>query len=397
MFDGRFVGFADFLVLEPRRRPVPAARHQAGPLGEGRGAAATRRVCRHPGHRRRAGGRRGRAGARRRRGGELPGRRAAPGLPAPAGRAAAAARRPPRRRRRRCRGRTPRCARASAVPSAPSRSARTTTCCWSRACGSANAHACIDAGVEHPARSWPRTRGPVPELSARTVNALTAQARLQVATGVDGKPPYEVVDAQPLMVLPDANKGDLFFDFEGDPLWTRRRPRVGTGIPVGRADHHRRVPPRTGRTTGPVSARRSSTSSPWCASAASATRACTSTTTRRTRRARCCGLAGRYGVGEHDVDDLLRNGVLVDLYPLVRKSIRVGTESYSIKYARAALHGQRTAQRRGDHGHRLDHAVRPLLRTARRGNAPTRRRSCSRRSRTTTATTAGRRAGCATG
>ena len=37
---------------------------------------------------------------------------------------------------------------------------------------------------------------------------------------MDGKPPYEVVDAQPLMVLPDANKGDLFFDFEGDPLWT---------------------------------------------------------------------------------------------------------------------------------------------------------------------------------
>jgi len=29
---------------------------------------------------------------------------------------------------------------------------------------------------------------------------------------------------------------------------------------------------------------------------------------------------------------MLRNGVLVDLYPLVRKSIRVGTESYSIKY-----------------------------------------------------------------
>ena len=42
-------------------------------------------------------------------------------------------------------------------------------------------------------------------------------------------------------------------------------------------------------------------------------------------------LAGRYGVGENDVDDLLRNGVLVDLYPLVRKSIRVGAENYSIK------------------------------------------------------------------
>ena len=42
-------------------------------------------------------------------------------------------------------------------------------------------------------------------------------------------------------------------------------------------------------------------------------------------------LAGRHGVGEDEVDDLLRNGVLVDLFPLVRKSIRVGTENYSIK------------------------------------------------------------------
>ena len=42
-------------------------------------------------------------------------------------------------------------------------------------------------------------------------------------------------------------------------------------------------------------------------------------------------LAGRYGVGEDEVDDLLRNGVLVDLYPLVRKSIRVGAEIFSLK------------------------------------------------------------------
>ena len=42
-------------------------------------------------------------------------------------------------------------------------------------------------------------------------------------------------------------------------------------------------------------------------------------------------LAGRYGVGEDEVDDLLRSGVLVDLFPLVRKSVRVGTENYSLK------------------------------------------------------------------
>jgi len=42
-------------------------------------------------------------------------------------------------------------------------------------------------------------------------------------------------------------------------------------------------------------------------------------------------LAARHGVGEDEVDDLLRDNVLVDLYPLVRKSVRVGSRSYSIK------------------------------------------------------------------
>src|SRR5690606_37184833 len=77
----------------------------------------------------------------------------------------------------------------------------------------------IDAGIT-TVTDLARHDGPVPELSARALTALRAQARLQLMPKVDGKPPYEVIDAQPLMVLPDENKGDLFFDFEGDPLWT---------------------------------------------------------------------------------------------------------------------------------------------------------------------------------
>ena len=60
----------------------------------------------------------------------------------------------------------------------------------------------------------------MPELSARAVASLTAQARLQIAPRVDDKPSYEIADTQPLNLLPDPDKGDLFFDFEGDPLWT---------------------------------------------------------------------------------------------------------------------------------------------------------------------------------
>ena len=35
-----------------------------------------------------------------------------------------------------------------------------------------------------------------------------------------GEPQFEVVDPQPLALLPEPDTGDLFFDFEGDPLWT---------------------------------------------------------------------------------------------------------------------------------------------------------------------------------
>ena len=42
-------------------------------------------------------------------------------------------------------------------------------------------------------------------------------------------------------------------------------------------------------------------------------------------------MAARHGTREADVDRLLRDGVFVDLYPIVRRALRVGSRSYSIK------------------------------------------------------------------
>ena len=42
-------------------------------------------------------------------------------------------------------------------------------------------------------------------------------------------------------------------------------------------------------------------------------------------------LMGRHGVREEQVDDLLRRGVFVDLYRVVRQGLRASVESYSIK------------------------------------------------------------------
>ncbi|WP_083407795.1 TM0106 family RecB-like putative nuclease [Mycolicibacterium rutilum] len=187
----------------------------------------------------------------------------------------------------------------------------------------------IDAGITTVA-DLARHDGPVPELPARTVTALTAQARLQTSPRVDGKPPYEVIDPQPLNLLPDPDKGDLFFDFEGDPLWTVNGHEWGLEYLWGVLE--------AGGTFRPL----------WAHDRAGERQALVDflklVRQRRKKypkmhvyhyapyeKTALLRLAGRYGVGEDEVDDLLRSGVLVDLYPLVRKTIRVGTENYSLK------------------------------------------------------------------
>jgi uncharacterized protein len=187
----------------------------------------------------------------------------------------------------------------------------------------------IDAGIT-TISGLAQHDGYVPELSDRTVASLSAQARLQLAPRIDGKPPYEIADAQPLMVLPEPDKGDLFFDFEGDPLWTADGREWGLEYLFGVLD--------TSDGFRPL----------WAHDRADERQALRDFLKMvRARRKRypnmhiyhyaayektaLLRLAGRYGVGEDEVDDLLRNGVLVDLYPLVRKSIRVGTQNYSLK------------------------------------------------------------------
>lgn len=191
----------------------------------------------------------------------------------------------------------------------------------------------LDAGIT-TVHELAAHQGPVAELSNRTVTALTAQARLQITRPVvengTQKPPYEIVDPQPLMVLPDADKGDLFFDFEGDPLWTADGRDWGLEYLWGvltLADEfqpfwaHNRTEERQALQDFLKFVRKRRSRYPGMHIYHYAAY----------EKSTLLRLAGRYGVGEREVDELLRDGVLVDLYPLVRKSIRVGTESYSIK------------------------------------------------------------------
>jgi predicted RecB family nuclease len=187
----------------------------------------------------------------------------------------------------------------------------------------------LDAGITTIAELAAH-RGPVPGLAARTSANLTAQARLQLAERQSGKPQFEVADPQPLALLPHPDDGDLFFDFEGDPLWTADGTDWGLEYLFGVLDAaggfrplwaHNRAQERDALTgfLAMVAKRRKRHPNMHIYHYAPH------------EKSTLLRLAGRHGVGEDEVDDLLRSGVLVDLYPLVRKSFRVGAESFGLK------------------------------------------------------------------
>jgi predicted RecB family nuclease len=187
----------------------------------------------------------------------------------------------------------------------------------------------IEAGISTVAGLAAHT-GSVEGMADGTLATLTAQARLQVAERESGEPQVEVFDAEPLGALPQPDPGDLFFDFEGDPLWTDDGLTWGLEYLFGVMEPNGAFRPL------------------WAHDRRSERKALVDflmlVRKRRKRhpdmhiyhygayeKTALLHLAARYGVGEDEVDDLLRDDVLVDLLPVVRKSVRVGAESYGLK------------------------------------------------------------------
>lgn len=180
-----------------------------------------------------------------------------------------------------------------------------------------------------------------------TLAKLQAQAAVQIGVGeVDGtrsyvqdgsthQVSYKVTDTAPLERLPLANEGDIFFDFEGDPLWQGTDGSWGIeylfGVvetPLGFEEPvfrpfwaHSRAQERQALIDflDYVQARRAQYPSMRIYHYANYEK--------RALR----DLAAKHGVGEDAVDQLLRENVLVDLYETVRNSLRISENSYSIK------------------------------------------------------------------
>jgi predicted RecB family nuclease len=190
--------------------------------------------------------------------------------------------------------------------------------------------------------------GPVEGIGQAALDKLRAQARMQLTPHAEGEVVYEVASAGGLAQLPPPDAGDIFFDFEGDPLWTANGLDWGLDYLWGLVtlEGFETRPAEPGAPQPARVAERFTAF--WAHDRAQEKQALVDflefVQARRKQhpglhiyhyadyeRAHLLQLTARYGVGEAILDELLTDDVFVDLYPIVRRSIRISEGSYSIK------------------------------------------------------------------
>lgn len=211
----------------------------------------------------------------------------------------------------------------------------------------------LEAGVATIDQLAVRTE-PVADVRESTLERLREQARLQLVQEADpaGRVVAEVTSAAALRALPAPSDGDIFFDFEGDPLWSERGSHDWgleylfglvevDGVDVAGGEKPRFV-------------------TFWAHDRFEEKQALIDFVAYLHERRRqwpglhvyhyapyektaLLRLAARHGVCEDDIDQFLREGVFVDLYAVVRAGIRVSQRSYSIKKLEPLYMGARTA------------------------------------------------------
>src|SRR6266536_2444364 len=185
-----------------------------------------------------------------------------------------------------------------------------------------------------------------PGMAAAIFDALREQAELQLHPARTGEHVHRLLPPEPargLALLPPPSPGDLFFDIEGDPFWEARG-----GLEylwgVSDADAYRAF---------------------WAHDRDSERRALDEFVDFvRERLARDPGLhvyhyasyepsalkrlMGEHGTREDEIDDLLRRGVFVDLFKVVRQALRHSHPKYSLKNVEQFFMTREAELRAGD-------------------------------------------------
>lgn len=169
-------------------------------------------------------------------------------------------------------------------------------------------------------------------ISDRTFAGLITQAQVQretILSSTPDVPVYRLFNPQALSAIPKPSPGDIFFDFEGDPLYQEGNiwnldylfgfvDDQKTFVPLW-AHNHAEEKQALLKFLQIVKERRELYPDMHIYHYAAY------------ERTHLLMLAARYGVGEDFIDDLLSQHVLVDLFPIVKQSMRVGSYSYSLK------------------------------------------------------------------
>jgi uncharacterized protein len=185
----------------------------------------------------------------------------------------------------------------------------------------------------------------VPDMRPATLANLHQQARLQVEAEGKDSPPYELLPLESergFARLPDPSPGDVMFDLEGDPLWTPARELTFLfGLLLAEDDGWRYEPI-------------------WAHSLEEEREAFQQVVDLLRARldahpdmhvyhyspaepSALTRLMAEHATRELEMDELLRRQVFVDLLTVVRQSMRVGVESYSLKQIEALAGFKRAA------------------------------------------------------
>ena len=173
----------------------------------------------------------------------------------------------------------------------------------------------------------------IPRMTQSTFERLREQASLQHAARTTGRHSFRLLEPEPkrgFELVPKPSQGDVFFDIEGDPFWAPDRGLEYLFGVLWREDGGTRF------------------RAFWAHDRESEKRAFEELVDFLHERLRADPamhvyhyaayepvvlkrLMGLYGTREEEVDDLLRREVLVDLFAVVRHSLRASYRTYSLK------------------------------------------------------------------
>lgn len=188
------------------------------------------------------------------------------------------------------------------------------------------------AGIDTATKLAETNLEKIQNMSRQTFIKLRHQASAQRRTKLLPKgsaPVFEVTDMNALATLPEPNPGDIFFDFEGDPLYQEGEKwnldylfgyvdKNGVYVPIW-AHNLAEEKAALIKFTDMLKARLAANPGMHVYHYAAY------------EKTHLLSLAARHGVAEDFIDDLLRKNILVDLYPIVRRAVIVGSHSYSLK------------------------------------------------------------------